>query len=353
MLSPMYPGGHNQPRRPQQPPYGHPPQAYPYAGPPYGGYPPPQNSGGSGCGLAALIVTVVLVVVVGIVGLGGLVLVRAINTAATPTGQYATPNPTTGTAGAPASDETTTSSTPTTRPMPRGEAALGDNPLFRGSVIAFPATQCSPPGVPEDPQRGATFFAAVQRCLDSGWRQLIEGAGFTFTSPTLKVTTTDKVTSACGTVDLVNDNVGAFYCPADRTMYMAYTPEGVLRSVKPGSIAGDYVAVFAHEYGHHVQNLTGTSSAYGARLTASGGADTAAGQEARCRMELQGACFAGLATGGIYRGGAPFDESDVPTLFATQHISNNNLAWWKLGYTQNNVSLCNTWVAPANTVTDN
>jgi uncharacterized protein len=94
----------------------------------------------------------------------------------------------------------------------------------------------------------------------------------------------DAVSTGCGTA---TSQVGPFYCPNDRQVYLDLGFFDVMRSqlgAEDASLARGYVV--AHEYGHHIQNLDGILS----RAQSGGtGADSPA-----VRIELMADCFAGV-----------------------------------------------------------
>jgi hypothetical protein len=114
--------------------------------------------------------------------------------------------------------------------------------------------------------------------------------------PAKTVFFTQSVSTACGSA---TSAVGPFYCPADRQVYvdLSFYDELANRFGAPGEFAQAYV--LAHEYGHHVQTLTGQSATV-RRLQQS---DPQRANQYSIALELQADCYAGAWT--AHAGGGP------------------------------------------------
>ncbi|MCM3388712.1 KPN_02809 family neutral zinc metallopeptidase [Ureibacillus chungkukjangi] len=101
----------------------------------------------------------------------------------------------------------------------------------------------------------AEFVSVVLADTEDVWQQLFQEQGLTYENPSL-VLFTDSVQSGCGVAGAA---VGPFYCPADHKLYidLSFYQELKNRFGAPGDFAMAYVV--AHEVGHHVQTLLGTS----------------------------------------------------------------------------------------------
>ncbi len=104
-------------------------------------------------------------------------------------------------------------------------------------------------------QEYAEFVSVVLKDTEDVWHALFNQMGSGYVEPKL-VLFTGSVDSGCGSASAAT---GPFYCPADSKVYidLSFYDELAQRFGAPGDFAMAYV--IAHEVGHHVQNLLGTS----------------------------------------------------------------------------------------------
>lgn len=123
---------------------------------------------------------------------------------------------------------------------------------------------------------------AIVNSIQDYWSRELARAGLTYDEA---VTTffSGGVDTACGSA---GSDVGPFYCPTDAGVYIDLTFFADLRE-RFGTQGGPFseAYVLAHEYGHHVQNLLGTS----ARVRPGTGPASDG-----VRLELQADCYAGV-----------------------------------------------------------
>ena len=136
-----------------------------------------------------------------------------------------------------------------------------------------------------DPQ--AKFVSVVLKDTEDVWNQVFRERGADYQEPTL-VLFTNATQSGCG---VGQSAMGPFYCPSDRKVYLdlSFFRDLDTRFGAPGDFAQAYVV--AHEVGHHVQTLTGTSERVHAMQQRSSERE---GNALSVRMELQADCYAGV-----------------------------------------------------------
>lgn len=142
---------------------------------------------------------------------------------------------------------------------------------------------------PEDKKMGE-FCATVLADTEDVWKKVFEENGLTYENPKM-VLFTSNVQTECGSATSAS---GPFYCPADKKVYMDLAFFEELKS-RFGAEGGDFAIayVIAHEVGHHVQNLLGTSTRM--RQLQQGKSEAEA-NKLSVALELQADFYAGLWT---------------------------------------------------------
>ena len=203
-------------------------------------------------------------------------------------------------------------------------------------------------------------IAGSQVALDEYWAEHVNG----YTEPGM-IVVDGQTSTACGTA---SNAVGPFYCPADATVYIDPTFFDLMQQ-QFGASAGDLAQLYiiGHEWGHHIQNITGVMAEYPNNGTgpASNGV----------RTELQADCYAGAWIGSMTEAtdadGDPYLEAPTETqledalnaalVVGDDHIqemsgfsnpesfthgsSEQRQFWFANGY-QNGLGVCDTFAVP-------
>ena len=158
----------------------------------------------------------------------------------------------------------------------------GGGPSSASSGQNVPPTSQSP----EEQERYDFIARFLLDDIQGTWAQIFQQEGIQY-QPANTVIYRDLTQTACGTGQAAS---GPFYCPADGKVYLdlGFFDELDRRFGAPGDFAQAYVV--AHEIGHHVQNLVGTSD----RVHEAMQSDRRNANEYSVRLELQADCYAGI-----------------------------------------------------------
>jgi predicted metalloprotease len=151
-----------------------------------------------------------------------------------------------------------------------------------------PSAQQLPPaaeGAPAD--EGGDFVSRVLGDTEDTWGEIFRQGGAQYQPPKL-VLFSAGITSGCGPASAA---AGPFYCPADQKVYidLSFYRQLETEFAAQGDFAKAYV--LAHEVGHHVQTVLGTSAKV--REAQQRGSQEAA-NALQVAMELQADCYAGI-----------------------------------------------------------
>ena len=203
------------------------------------------------------------------------------------------------------------------------------------------------------------FISVVLADTEETWHTLFREKGKTYQEPRL-VLFRNSVKSACG---MAESAMGPFYCPGDQQIYidLGFYDQLKNRFKAPGDFAQAYV--IAHEVGHHIQTLLGTSSKVQAARKKLNEVEA---NKLSVRQELQADCLAGvwanhanntrqlLEAGDVEEGLTAASAIGDDTLQKqskgyvspdsfTHGSSAQRVKWFKIGMASGNMDSCDTF----------
>ena len=262
------------------------------------------------------------------------------------------PQPSTSAPPRPASPPPTTS--PSTPPGP--DRSLQTNSLYQIDLGERRTTCDLRVRSPRPPLKSpalAPYLREVVDCLVKTFQKPLAAKGFTLVAPTVK-TYAKTIKTPCGVYG--QDKAPAFYCSATQTIYWAQTSDDGDEAYTYARLG--YVGLMAHEFGHHLQAVTGMLVAYGREYH-----DTRNKPERYLlsrRLELQAQCFEGVFLNRASRSVklSTYDRSqlrtwhgytgdeDPPSHRLPDHgTSAAQNRWLQRGLDSADFGRCNTWKA--------
>ena len=169
----------------------------------------------------------------------------------------------------------------------------GENGQMIGNILQQTQGQAAPTEerslTPKEVKEGE-FVKTLLADNEDVWTKIFQENNLTFEAPKL-VLFSGQVQTACGGASSAS---GPFYCPGDKIIYMDMSFFEELRT-KFGAEGGDFAVayVLAHEFGHHIQTLLGTSEKM---RRAQEGKSEAEANKLSVALELQADFYAGLWT---------------------------------------------------------
>jgi predicted metalloprotease len=156
---------------------------------------------------------------------------------------------------APASESP--SQSPSSSPSPTGPRGPTVDEVVKGSRLytigPLAASKCAePPYAPVTVAAAQLYYSHLLPCLNRTWWLAMKKANLPFRNPKA-VVYVGKLSSPCG----MQRSGRAAYCPANETIYLPFTVDNQAYTRNPVYARAIMLNTFAHEYGHHIQKLSG------------------------------------------------------------------------------------------------
>lgn len=229
---------------------------------------------------------------------------------------------------------------------------LADHPILQDPDAGLQNIVCVLPRWQSTQAGAEAFFTAATQCLNEAWGPFLEYYHLPFVAPTLHFPAETSFQTACGTIS-VSVATAAYYC--DNNLYVPYRG---LQIDQYGDDPGVYLALIAHEYGHHVQEVAGIMDAVWQQIYQDGQVSPT-GLDLSRRKELQAQCFSGMFLGAVVDRGGSITRDMYVKAWRDQDTRGDNTsgshdhgtnahyaAWWRVGAQYNRIAKCNTFAAP-------
>lgn len=226
-------------------------------------------------------------------------------------------------------------------PVPTGKKAQTDNPIYRTGKLELKECQ-EQPVISKDLDSARVYLEFLMECLDESWEYQFSKAKLPFSKPSFETISRAGRPTACGKFP---KGAQAIYCERNKKITFLLNP-GILS--RPSELL--LFEVMAHEYGHHVQQLSGILGAADRKYNS----EKALLTEIR-KIELQAECLSGAFIGSVWqslgRRESDFDYVLDSAYDTVSHGKAVNIAYWlRRGFDQESPGACNTFSAPASKV---
>ena len=186
-----------------------------------------------------------------------------------------------------------TKTTPPPAPEPSDSDIVTKNRFYKTGVQR--TVNCRESGArPTNAANARKYYATVLNCLLKAWPRQVSMAGGQFVAPRL-IAFTGPVQTPCS-----GNSPSSFYCRTNRTIYMDAATDLKNYRQYPGDpvaiawVRADMSDTVAHEFGHHIQNMTGILEAE-TNLEYELSGDKSL--EMSRRTEIQATCFGNVFLG--------------------------------------------------------
>ncbi|MER6174078.1 neutral zinc metallopeptidase [Streptosporangium sp. NPDC001681] len=228
------------------------------------------------------------------------------------------------------------------RPVPKGKTALVANPIYKSGKLDEEACQ-EQPVYNDDLESAEVYLDFVLDCLNKSWEYQFSKAKLPFSKPRFAVTPRIGVPTGCGKFP---DGAQALYCSRNKKITF-YLSKGILSEATELFL----FQTLSHEYGHHVQQLSGIlPTAHSGKYR-----NDKELLAAIRKVELQAECLSGVFIGSVWRS-LGRRESDFRYILSAaystaSHGKAANIAYWLTrGFRQEDPGACNTFIAPKSKV---